>query len=277
MSLKDSKFAFIGAGNIASAIVGGLVSNNLVNTNNIYVYDTDAEKYKSDIMQKVICCDSLSKAVEIADIVFFAVKPAAIKCVVKQVVSDVSNYKDKTYVSVAAAVSSDYICKCFGTEVAVVRTMPNTPLLVGEGAVAVSRNSKVDDRLFSFVCRLLSGIAVISVLDESLMNSTIAVNGSSPAYVYMFYKSLLEGAVNQGMPVDKATPLLLQSIRGALCMLERSGKDVDTLIKDVSSPNGTTLAALSVFYEKDLSGCINEAMTACTKRADEMAADLEDA
>lgn len=275
MSATNLKFAFLGAGNIANAIVGGLITKQLLPADCIYVYDLDKEKYKSDIMRRVNCCASAEEAVGAADLVLFALKPSVIGGVAKELSLSCPDFKTKTYISVAAGISSDYICKCFGTRVPVIRTMPNTPLLLGQGAVAVSHNDLVDEKVFRYVCRLLSGLAVIAVLDESYMNSIISVNGSSPAYVYLFYKAMLEGAVSQGIPADKASPLILQSIKGAVAMIERSGKDVDTLIKDVSSPGGTTIAALSVLDGADFCGTVAKAMQACTERAEEMSKEAE--
>lgn len=275
MGIKDVKIAFLGAGNIAKAIIGGLVTKKLVLGSDIYVYDLDAEKYNNNIMQQVNCCSSMSAAVSNADVVFFALKPTVISSAIAEICKTCDGYLSKTYVSVAAAVSSVFIAGCFGADVPVIRTMPNTPLLLGEGAVAISKNSFVDDKLFQHICRLFSNIAEIAVIDETMMNGVIAVNGSSPAYVYLFYKSMLEGAELQGVPAEKAAPLILQSIKGAVCMIEKSGKDVDTLIKDVSSPNGTTLAALSVFYNRGFSDTISQAMTACTARAEEMSKEIE--
>lgn len=276
MAVQNMKFAFLGAGNIANAIISGLVTKQLLPADYIYVYDLDKEKYKSNIMRNVNCCDTIDEAVDSADIVLFALKPSVIGGVVKSLAVNCKSFKEKTYISVAAGVSTDFICSCFGTSVPVIRTMPNTPLLLGEGAVAISHNDMVDDKVFRYVCRLFSNIAEIAVIDESLMNSIISVNGSSPAYVYLFYKAMIDAAVELGVPEDKARPLILQSIKGAVTMIERSGKDVETLIKDVSSPNGTTVAALSVFNEADFCGIVSDAMTACTNRAVEMAREIEE-
>lgn len=275
MSLKNMKICFLGAGNIAGAIINGLVSKGLLPGDFIYVYDLDKEKYKSDIMRRVNCCDTAEEAVSASDLVLLALKPSVISGAVKQLAESSDDFAEKTYISVAAGISSDFICKCFGGNVPVIRTMPNTPLLLGVGAVAVSHNAFVDDKVFRYVCRLFSGIAEIAVVDESMMNSIISVNGSSPAYVYLFYKAMLEGAVAQGIPADKACPLIIQSIKGAVAMIERSGKDIDTLIKDVSSPGGTTLAALSVFDKTGFTGIVADAMNACTDRAEEMAKEAE--
>lgn len=275
MAVNDLKFAFLGAGNIATAIISGLVKKQLVPSPNVFVYDTDKSKYHNNIMQQVNRCDSMCEAVDAADVVVFALKPSVISCAVAEIKDTCKDYSGKTYISVAAAVSSDYISKCFQCDIAVIRTMPNTPLLLGQGAVAVSKNQHVKDKVFQTVCRLFSNIAEIAVLPEDMMNKIISVNGSSPAYVYLFYKAMLESALLQGVPADKAAPLLLQSIKGAVTMIEKSGKDIDTLIKDVSSPNGTTLAALSVLYSEKFMETVDKAMLACTARAEEMAKEIE--
>ena len=274
MSVSGMKFAFLGCGNIANAIIGGLLEKQLVSSSDIFVYDVNSEKYKSDIMLRVNCCSTLKEAVSAADIVVFAIKPSVVSLVAKQIADEVDGYLCKMYISVAAAVPTDYICECLGHEVPVIRAMPNTPLMVGEGAVAISRNRLVTDKLFSYICRLFSGISVISVIDESLMDSIVSVNGSSPAYVYLFFKSMIDAAIELGVPQDKATPLVLQSIKGALAMLQRSGKDADTLIRDVSSPGGTTLAALSVLNDNGFSTIVRDAMFACSERSKEMSKEI---
>jgi len=275
MAVNDLKFAFLGAGNIATAIISGLIAKKLVPSSNIFVYDLDKDKYHNNIMQQVNCCDMMCDAVDAANVVVFALKPTVISRAVSEIKDTCKSYTSKTYISVAAAVSSDFIAECFEFDVAVIRTMPNTPLLLGQGAVAVSKNQHVNYKVFQTVCRLFSNIAEIAVISEDMMNKIISVNGSSPAYVYLFYKAMLDGAVSQSVPADKAAPLILQSIKGAVTMIEKSGKDIDTLIKDVSSPNGTTLAALSVLYSDGFTDTVAKAMLACTARAEEMAKEIE--
>ncbi len=276
MAVKNLKFAFIGAGNIATAIVSGMLSSALVDGKDIYVFDCDKEKYNSDIMKKVVCCESSADAVNSADCVIFALKPAIVSGAAKEIAKSCPEFQSKTYISVAAGVSTDVIVKSFGADVGVIRIMPNTPLLIGMGAVAISKNEFVKSGVFEFVCRLFSCISEISVMDEEFMQRIISVNGSSPAYVYLFYKAMLEGAVAQGIPEEKAMPLILQSIKGAVGMIEQTGKSADRLIADVSSPNGTTLAALSVLNEHGFVGTVVDAMARCTERANEMAKEIED-
>jgi pyrroline-5-carboxylate reductase len=148
--------------------------------------------------------------------------------------------------------------------------MPNTPMLVGKGASAISANDNVTKKDFQYICRLFSGISLVSVLEEENMNRVISVNGSSPAYVYAFIRGMLNGAIEQGIDEKQALPLILRTIEGAVKMVEKSDVSIDTLIERVCSPGGTTLEAMKVFSEKDFEKIIAEAMTACTNRADEI-------
>ena len=152
MATQEMKIAFLGAGNIAKAIVSGLVSKKLLCASSIFVYDLDKEKYNNNIMQQVCCCDTMKDAVESADLVLFALKPSVIAKAIAEIKSTCVGYLNKTYISVAAAVSSDFIIKCFDSSVPVIRTMPNTPLLLGECAVAISKNDYVADKVFRYIC-----------------------------------------------------------------------------------------------------------------------------
>lgn len=120
----------------------------------------------------------------------------------------------------------------------------------------------------------LKRVSVVEVTDESLLNPIISVNGSSPAYCYLFIKAMLDGAAAQGISAEIAQPLILQTVEGAVEMVRRSGKPIDTLIREVSSPGGTTLAALASFEKSGFVQSVAEAMRACTVRADEITAEL---
>lgn len=274
MAQQMMKIAFIGVGNIANAMINGLVSKGVLRGDLIYVYDCDEEKYKHISASGVHCCATCSDAVSAAELVVFALKPGVIFEVADSLAVSGCDFFGKTFISVAAGISTDFICSALRKNVPVIRAMPNTPLLVGEGAVALSHNSFVDDKTFCYVCRLFSAIAEIAVVKEELMNAVISVNGSSPAYIYAFYKAMLNGALAQGIPPKDASALLLQSFKGAIAMIQKSGKSIDTLINDVSSPGGTTLAALSVFDSANLSGIVSDAMLACTARAEEMSKEV---
>ena len=148
--------------------------------------------------------------------------------------------------------------------------MPNTPLLIGQGATAISRNSYVSDKLYTKICGIFAASGSVVSLDESLMNKVISVNSSSPAYVYLLAKAMIDGAVEQGFEKDFAKDLVYKTIKGAAEMLISSELDADGLIKMVASPKGTTEAALNSFNNNEFCKIVSKAMNACTERAEEM-------
>lgn len=274
MEKNGRKTAFIGVGNIAGAVIGGLLGSAFLSHEDIILFDTDSSKYQKYADSSVHIASSITEAVSMADYVFLALKPAHIKGALTAIELDKINLEGKVFISVAASVSTDYICSCLKREVPVVRVMPNTPMLIGEGAVAICKNSFVNKKQFEFVCLMFSKLAVISAMDEDKMNTVIAVNGSSPAYVYLFVKAMLDGAKEQGIPEEAAYPLILQTVIGSVKMLEHTKKSPDELISVVTSPNGTTLAAMEKLYGMGFENVVKAAMQACTDRAEEIAKEL---
>ncbi len=258
---------FIGAGNMATAIIGGLLKSGVVDGNHIKVYDIMQEKLKkmSDDMG-VTACGSAAEAAD-ADITVLAVKPQNYAEVLESIKDAVTD--DKVIVTIAAGISTDYIAKAIGHDCPMVRVMPNTPLLLGVGATALCRHNISDDN-FEFIYNMFANSGTVAVLDEAQMNSVIAVNGSSPAYIYLFAKAMIDYAVKEGIDEQAASKLVCASLKGSAEMIERSGDTPDTLIKKVSSPGGTTLKALEKLEQRNFYDTIIEAMDACTKRAEEL-------
>ncbi|MBQ3229502.1 MAG: pyrroline-5-carboxylate reductase, partial [Clostridia bacterium] len=208
------------------------------------------------------------------DFVFLAVKPNIVSNVMARL-SEIPGLLDNaTIVSFAAAVSIEHIVKSYGSGIPVIRTMPSTPILVGEGVIAVTKNDRVSPKNFEFFCRIMSTIAHVTVISEDLMNPIIAVHGSSPAYVYLFVKAMLDGAEEQGIERSVALPLILKTIKGSVTMIEKCDDSIEQLISNVASPNGTTLAALNSFENDDFCGSVSRAMQACTKRSNEISSEL---
>ena len=270
----NKKMLFIGGGNIAGAVACGLVSGGTVEAEYVSVFDIDSSKFDKFTRLGISVHTDLHEAVVDAQLIFLAVKPSVVSTVMKNLV-EIDGLLDRvTVISFAAAVSIEHIEKSAGRHLAVIRTMPSTPILVGEGVLAVTHNDMVSSDLFQYFCRTMSSIAYVSIIPEEQMNPIISVHGSSPAYVYLFVKAMLDAAEQQGIDSKIALPLILKTVKGSVTMIEKSDDSIDQLIKNVASPNGTTLAALDSFNNDDFSGSVLRAMNACTKRAEEISAEL---
>ena len=264
------KINFIGAGNLAEAIIYGLV--NKLNINDISILDKNEEQYKRydglnlNYIYNFNLCEILA-----GDIIFLLIKPNNFAELLQDIKSLELDLSDKIFVSTAAAISTAYIQEKVGQQIAVVRTMPNTPVFTGKGMTALCKNDNVSEADFEKICGIFKSMGEIIILPEERMNDIIAVNGSSPAYIYLFAEAMLKGAVELGFDEREIYPVVLQSLSGSLDMLINSGKMPGELIKAVASPKGTTEKALESFRADDFAGIVKKAMIACAERADEIA------
>lgn len=262
------KIGFIGAGNMASAILDGILSGNFVEKNNIYAYDVSKERCEIFAQKGVNISDDSTDLVKACDYIILAIKPQNFPEVMTHINDFVT--EEKTLISIAAGISTDYIKKFFETDVTVFRAMPNLPMVIGCGATALCAVDDMNDERFLVAKKIFSLSSIVEIIPELKMNEIIAVNGSSPAYVYLFAKSMLMYAKNAGIDEKSALKLITASIKGSAEMIEKSEDDIDTLISRVSSKGGTTLAALDILYKNNFSDTVVEAMEACTKRAEEL-------
>lgn len=271
---KYKNLLFIGSGNIAEAVACGLVSAKTIPAQNVTIYNRNSNKFARFEKLGIKTSTDLISASLNADVVLLAVKPNVVKTVMAQL-SQIDGLLDRVViVSFAASVSIKHICQSANKSLPVIRTMPSTPILIGKGVLAVSHNELVSTRDFQDFCRMMSSIAFVTAIDEELMNPIISVQGSSPAYVYLFVKAMLNGALEQGIDSNTALPLILKTIKGSVEMIEKSDLPIETLIANVTSPNGTTLAALNSFEKDDFCGAVSRAMQACTNRAEEISKEL---
>ncbi len=264
------RISSIGAGNMATAIIKSIIDSGRVKASDVTVFDIITEKYNFFKTLGVSCADTLEQAIEASEVILLAVKPQDYENVLNQIKPFVES-KKKIFISIAAAISTNYICKTLNNDFPIVRVMPNTPLLIGHGATAISRNTFVDDKTYTKICGLFAASGSVVSLDESLMNSVISVNSSSPAYVYLFAKAMIDNAVSQGLDENLARNLVYATLKGSAEMLISSNMMPDELIKMVASPKGTTEAALKSFDNDNFCGIVSDAMNACTKRAEELA------
>lgn len=274
LPLKSGRLLFVGGGNIASAVVFGLVSSGSVSPESISVFDIDDSKLKKFSDAGITVSTRLADLCDDVRFVFIAVKPGVVQAVTNQL-AEIPGFLDRVVlISFAAGVHISHITRWAGKEIPVIRTMPSTPIFVGEGVIAVSQNELVSKKDFQLACQILSSVATVAVVEESMLNPIISVIGSSPAYVYLFVKAMLDSALEQGIDEKTALPLILKTVRGSVRMIQKSEDSIDQLIKNVSSPNGTTVAALSSFDQDDFSGAVKRAMDACTRRANEISEEM---
>lgn len=262
------KIGFIGAGNMATAIINGLISNKAVEAENVNVFDLDKEKLNLMKQKGINSLVSSKEVVKNSDIIVLAVKPQNYSEVLQEL-KEVVN-ESKIFVSIAAGISISYVRNELSCNCPMVRVMPNTPLLLGKGATALcpSENISADD--FETIKNMFALSGTIEVFTEDHMNEIISVNGSSPAYIYFFAKVMADYAKSCNIDYDKAMNLICATLEGSAEMLRNSGDSAETLIEKVSSKGGTTIAALNKLREYKFEEAITQAMKACTDRAEEL-------
>lgn len=257
---------FIGAGNMASAIAGGIIKSEILSPENIYLYDKNPDQYsKFDSRCKGVT--ELDNAFNCADIVFISVKPQN----VKEILSILCNfdYSRKVFVSICAGVTIESIENILDGSM-VIRTMPNTPLMLGQGVTAMCHNNLVSEDDFNFVKQIFSSSGYVTEIKECDINSLTAVTSSSPAYIYLFAKAIMEGAHRLGFDYPDTLKMICDTLIGSANMILSCDKSLDDLISMVKSPNGTTERALNVFESKNLIDIVCEAMAECKNRAEEL-------
>lgn len=264
------KIGFIGAGNMATAIIGGLLGAGTA-AENIHVFDMDTQKLETFSAKGIVCEKNSCDVTKNCDIIVLAVKPQNYS----EVLSEIAPFADinKTFVSIAAGITIDFVRRGLSLECPVVRVMPNTPLLVGKGATAICFSENVSDVCKEVTSSMFSCSGALEEFTEDKMDAIISVNGSSPAYFYLFAKAMADYAESVGIDRERAMNLICAAMEGSAEMLRSSGDDPDTLIKKVSSKGGTTIEALNKFYQHGLEDAVKDAMAACTKRAGELAAE----
>ncbi len=261
------KIGFIGGGNMATAIIGGLLLNGFA-PSDIHLFDMDKEKLGAFSEKGLTIEENSSAVTSHSDIIVLAVKPQNYREVLLEIKESADAHK--TFVSIAAGITIDFIRTVLSLKVPVVRVMPNTPLLLSRGATALCPSENVEDEVRETVISMFSNSGVVELFTEDKMDAIISVNGSSPAYFYLFAKAMADYAESEGIEREKAMNLICAAMEGSAKMLRESGDTPETLIKKVSSKGGTTLEALSVFYENDIERIFADAMKACTKRAGEL-------
>ena len=264
------KIGFIGAGNMAGALIKGLLTAKLYRPQDMLASDTVPVQLRK--VKKTYKVDGLNNnraVVREAQTIILAVKQQIIDQVLAEIQSEVT--KDKLFISIAAGVPLHRLETGLGGNARVVRVMPNTPALLGKGIAVVVRGHKAKPQDEKLTLSLFRGVGeALAVKDEALMDPVTGLSGSGPAYVYLFAEALIAGGIQEGLARAVATRLTFQTIEGAVAMLKETGKSPKELRDMVTSPGGTTLAGLSRLAEGQFAETVAAAVNAATRRSKEL-------
>ena len=261
---KKFTLGIIGAGNMASAILGGVLRGGLLPAGSIIISDRDGEKLAVMAQNGVAVTADNKEVAASCEYLMFAVKPQIAPAVFAEIAPVI---KAGTVISIIAGVPVAKLRAALG-ERNYVRVMPNTPALVGEGMSAVAFADGVRSQ---FVLDVFASVGKVAELDESKFDAVTSLSGSGPAYVYMFLKALIDGGVEGGLDPETAKLLAVQTVRGSAKMAGMSSKPLGELIDAGCSKSGTTIQAVERFREDDLEGIVRKGMAKSKKRSEEMA------
>ena len=264
------KIGFIGLGNMAEAMIGGMLKKQLVAAEDIIgsartaaTRDRIREKYH------VRTAENNVQTAEEADILFLAVKPVVLSEVIAEIRTAVK--ENAVIVSIAAGRDLRFLKEAFDRpDLRMIRCMPNTPALVLEGCTGVCAGGEVPQEDLNRVVELMEAFGRASVVPESLMDVVVGVSGSSPAYVFLFIEAMADEAVAAGMPRKQAYEFAAQAVLGSARMVLETGKHPGELKDMVCSPGGTTIQAVKVLEEKGMRAAVMDAMEACIEKSRHM-------
>ncbi|HPJ93249.1 MAG TPA: pyrroline-5-carboxylate reductase [Deltaproteobacteria bacterium] len=260
---------FIGAGNMAEAIIGGIVKKGLYEPSEIMIHDVSQDRL--DFLSStfgVVNATGPQQLLAEVPIVILAVKPAILPVVVNESKELLAG---KLVISIAAGIPIDTIVNILGDNARVIRVMPNTPALIGEGASALASSQACSSEDIACAKSIFSAVGMCIELEERLINAVTALSGSGPAFCFMFIEALSDGGVRSGLPRDTALALAAATLKGAAGMVLETGKHPGVLKDMVTSPSGTTIEGVSVLESRGFRSAVTDAVHAAYKRACDLA------
>lgn len=263
------RIGFIGCGNMASAIIGGILKNQVAAKEELLASDASKESLARAKENLGIGTTPDNKEVtRSSDVLFLSVKPQYYEAVIEEIRDSIGS--GQVVVTIAPGKTLSWLAAQFGKPVKIVRCMPNTPAMVGEGMTAATPNGLVTEEEKTIVLNILNSFGKTEIIGEHLMDAVVSVSGSSPAYVYMMIEAMADAAVADGMSRPQAYEFAAQAVLGSAKMVLETGKHPGELKDMVCSPGGTTIEAVCVLEQKGFRSSIQEAMKACTAKAKSM-------
>lgn len=256
------KIGFIGIGNMNSAIINGICEGQNINLGEVGLYTLNKQVLEHYNSLGFTIFESAKQLAEMCDIVVLGVKPQDYFTVLNEI-----KMYDFLLVSIAAGITIESLLKYSDR---VIRAMPNLPLSIKQGAIAISYSESVDKMSLQFVKDIFSGCGIVEEISEQYMDEILIVNGSTPAYVYYFIEKMIDDAVNRGIDYQVARKLISQTFIGAAMMVQNSENSLQSHIDSVCSKGGTTIEAIKTFETSDFEEILKKANQNCINRAKEL-------
>lgn len=258
------KLGFIGTGNMAGAIMGGIIRQGIFAPEEIIgsdVFEPSREKVKEAYGINVTADNK--EVAEKSEVLILSVKPQYYASTIAEIRDALK--ENQLIITIAPGKTLSWLREQFGKDVKIIRTMPNTPAMVGEGMTAACPNEFVTKEELDYALRILGAFGKVEVVSEHLMDVVVSVSGSSPAYVFLFIEAMADAAVADGMPRAQAYKFAAQAVYGSAKMVLETGKHPGELKDMVCSPAGTTIEAVRVLEKNGFRSAVIEAMKACTE------------
>lgn len=266
---KEKRVVFIGCGNMGSALISGILESRLISKDKVLVTDIRPKRLEY-IREKegVSTTEDNREAVEKSDVIVLAVKPQVIGRVLSEIKDVVTG--DKVIISIAAGITTGFIEKALGKEVSVVRVMPNTPALVKTGASGLSPGKYAGEQEEAIAEQMMRRVGIVVKVPEEMLDAVTALSGSGPAYIFYIIESLIEAGMEMGLSEDDVRKLVGQTVLGAVRMVMDTGESPQVLRARVTSPGGTTEAALKYLEEKGFQKILITAVKEAAIRSKEL-------
>ncbi|MRN53326.1 pyrroline-5-carboxylate reductase [Paenibacillus monticola] len=276
--LINHNIVFYGAGSMAEAIVRGMISRSVVSSDNIIMLNRSGSERLAELRSRygVIGSNDSGQKTEYlrnAPVIVLAMKPKDAAEALRSLGPILS--ANQLIVSVIAGLSIRTIQGLLGTQQPIVRTMPNTSSSIGLGATGISFSKQVDENGRRLALNIFEAVGLTTVIDEERMETLTGISGSGPAYIYYMMEAMIAAGIRGGLPVEQSTELTVQTVLGAARMVQQTGETPAALRKKVTSPNGSTQAALEVLDKGEFFETVIAAVNRCAERSREMGVALE--
>ncbi len=273
--LTNKTIGVIGAGHIGTAVIGGLIKAKLTSPKNII-----ASRRSDDILAELAKTFGIHtttdnrKVAKVSDIIVLAVKPMNSREVLTEIKDTIR--PSQVIISVMAGIKTSFINSVLGVECPVIRTMPNTPVLVDSGATAISKGKFANEEDLKIAYMIFKSVGTVEIVPENLLDAVTGLSGSGPAYIYMVIEAMTDGGVRMGIPRQIAFKLAAQTVFGAAKLVIETGKHPAILKDEVTTPGGTAIAAVAELETHGLRTMLINAVSTATARSQELSKIIEE-